>query len=339
MQRRNLAIPSRWYTLHEAIDTLRKRRNRFDHWTFQASFHLNVDPRSVQGHDGLHGCVELPHPLLGDATTRSVLALTQDETLAQAALDVGGAQDAGDLLTELKARQLLLKDYDVIVATDNDMKKLLTINSANKRAKLPRLLKQFNLTPTVHHKTLVKPEQFVHTVQRYVEYRMLQWKADLHGNVTVPLGKVLLGTDHIVDNFDAILAELYTYRPHNFGDGPRGRPKNKGKYLLGAVLKMTEGPALPLDLSTVVSSEHCGRGAPPYYTPNGMPYGVDFCAPNAQGDHPPLPRVPLQPNGHPVEPIVIHQTTTTTTTSGRYTGRSARTSSHSNNQKRRTGSY
>lgn len=336
-----LAIPTRWYTLPEAIDKLRERR-KFDHWSFQASFNLNIDPR-LEGHD-LAGAVDLPHGLMGDhghgRRRRHVLALTRDPDLAQQALDVG-AHRAGDLLHDLRTRAVPLnRECDVIVAC-TDMKKALAARKGSSRTGVPRILSKFSLTPAVETKTLVPPENFVDAVAHYVHYITVQYRADLHGNVTVPLGKVLLPTTHLVENCHAWLREFYNRRPVDFGTGPRGRPKNRGKYVLGVMLKLTEGRALPVDLSTVAACEHYGRGPPPYYTPSGMPFAVSFREPPPQTtattttttattieeedegegttvataaaaaaiteSPPPQPRVPVLPNGHPVEPIVIRK--------------------------------
>jgi len=301
---RNLAIPSRWYTLPEAIDTLRKRR-KFDHWSFQVSFNLNIDPRK-EGHD-ICGAVVLPHSFGHSAErTRAVLALTADPALAQQALDAG-AHRAGDLLYEVQKSIVLLRNYDILVAT-KDLKRRLTRTNSS----LQRKLKRAGLTPSVESRTLVKPEDFVHTVEKYVNYTMMQWKSDSHGNVTVPLGKILLPTQEIVENFQCVLQELYAVKPIDFGTGPRGRKKNRGKYVLGVFLKMTEGKALPIDLSTLEGCEHYGRGPPPYYTENGMPYPIDSSR-HKDGDDdddtspPPQPRIQVLPNGHPVKPIVIER--------------------------------
>lgn len=293
--RRGLAIPTRWYTLPEAIDTLRKRR-KSDQWTFQAVFNLNIDP-SVPGH-AIYGAVDVPHSFGYSLNrTRPVLALTPDPELAEQALGVGAGR-AGDLVSEIRNQSIPLRNYDIIVAT-KDMRRILTA----KQSGIASRLKKFNLTPSLENKTLVKHADFIDAVEKYVHFKRLQWKTDLRGITTVPLGRILMSTDHVMENFDNVLKELYTMRPFDFGTGGRGRPKNKGKFVLKLFMKNSEGKALPIDLSTVPTCEHYGQGPPPYYTYDNLPQGVEFRTRAA--DDIIKPRVPLKANGHPVLPILI----------------------------------
>jgi ribosomal protein L1 len=242
----------------------------------------------------ISGVVDLPHSF-GTERTQRVLALTHDQNLADQALEVG-AQSAGNLLYELRKRIILIRDYDLVVAS-MDMKKDLSL----RRTTVPRILSKFSMTPSSEMRTLVKADEFVETVEKFVNNTRMRWATDRHGNVTVPLGKVLLPTSHLVENCERLLQDFYRMRPLDFGSGPRGRPKNVGKYVLGIIVTMTEGKALPIDLSTVPFCEHFGKGPPPYYTENNMPYGVKY----SETIDTSKPRIPVLPNGHPVEPIII----------------------------------
>ena len=288
---RTLAIPARWYTLPEAIDTLRAQR-RHENWMFQASFVLNIDPR-MKGHD-ICGALDVPNSF-GSERIRRVLALTRDQDLARQALEVG-AKCAGNLLGDVRKRRIQVQDYEIVVASTDIEKDLSTKGSSVKK-----IFSKPEMMPNTRQKTIVIPEEFVSTVERFVKYSLIQWRTTSHGIVTVPLGKVLLPTHHIVENCECLLQDIYRRRPHDFGTGPRGRLKNNGKYVLGICITMSESKALPIDLSTVRFCEHFGRGPPPYYTANGMPYPIQL---SGEVDIS-KPRIEVLSNGHPAKPIII----------------------------------
>jgi ribosomal protein L1 len=184
-------VPPPWerkphYSIAEACDLiLQQEGHDFYKLSYEVNVNLNVDPRL--GEDQIiKGVFELPHP--SNKKNFRVIALTTDPDLALLALQAGAlyAGDLGDLLTE----EFLCRNRIKMVVATQELENAVVRKSKQKSTKLSRILKRLHLTPAPEFRTLVAPEAFIENVRRFVLGTYTRFQNDLHGNVTVALGKV-----------------------------------------------------------------------------------------------------------------------------------------------------
>jgi large subunit ribosomal protein L1 len=208
---------SRLYEPAEALALVKQTANaKFDE-TVDVAVRLGVDPR--HGDQVVRGSTTLPH---GTGKVRKVAVFARGEK-AQEALEAGAdVVGAEDLVQQI---QNGWRDFDVLLATPDMMP---VIGRALGRTLGPRMPSPRSGTVTNDIGAVVKS---IKSATR-VEYRV-----EKAGIIHCPIGKVSFPTEHLVENFNALIQALLRAKPATA----------KGRYLRGITVSSTMGPGLKID--------------------------------------------------------------------------------------------
>jgi len=208
---------SRLYEPAEALALVKQTANaKFDE-TVDVAVRLGVDPR--HGDQVVRGSTTLPH---GTGKVRKVAVFARGEK-AQEALEAGAdVVGAEDLVQQI---QNGWRDFDILLATPDMMP---VIGRALGRTLGPRMPSPRSGTVTNDIGAVVKS---IKGATR-VEYRV-----EKAGIIHCPIGKVSFPTEHLVENFNALIQALLRAKPATA----------KGRYLRGITVSSTMGPGLKID--------------------------------------------------------------------------------------------
>lgn len=208
---------SRLYEPEEALALVKQSANaKFDE-TVDVAVRLGVDPR--HGDQVVRGSTTLPH---GTGKVRKVAVFARGEK-AQEALEAGAdVVGAEDLVERI---QNGWRDFDLLLATPDMMP---VIGRALGRTLGPRMPSPRSGTVTNDIGAVVKS---IKGATR-VEYRV-----EKAGIIHCPIGKVSFPTEHLVENFNALIQALLRAKPATA----------KGRYLRGITVSSTMGPGLKID--------------------------------------------------------------------------------------------
>ena len=201
------------YSLEEAVKLVKETSTvKFDA-TIEASFHLNVDPKSAD--QQVRGTLVLPH---GNGKTKKVLAITDK---------VADATEAGaDFVGGKEMIEKILKEnwfeFDVIVATPNMMGEI---------GKAARTLGPKGLMPNPKTGT-VSPD--IKKAISEIKAGKVEYRCDKEANMHISVARVSFDDSKIVDNLKALTEAIIKARPAAV----------KGTYVKNAVLHTTMGPAI-----------------------------------------------------------------------------------------------
>jgi len=205
------------YQPAEAFDLVKSMSNRKFDETVEAAFRLGVDPRKAD--QMLRGTVSLPAGTGKDVRVAVFAAGDAAREAEEAGADVVGADD---LVNRVQNEGFM--DFDIAIATPDMMGQV---------GKLGRVLGPRGLMP--NPKTGTVTADVGKAVSEFkggkVEYR-----ADRHGNVHVPIGKVSFPVESLLKNYGAVLDELLRAKPASA----------KGRYLKGVATASTMGPGVKI---------------------------------------------------------------------------------------------
>ncbi len=210
-----LVDATKFYTIEEAAELVKKTAiTKFDS-TIDVSFRLNVDPK--QADQQIRGTVILPH---GNGKSKKVLAITHKVDEAKAA----GADFAGgkELLEKIAKENWF--DYDVIVATPDMMGEL---------GKMGKILGPKGLMP--NPKTGTVSMDIAKAVQE-IKAGKVEYRVDKEANLHVSIARASFDVQKIIDNLHVICETIVKVRPAAV----------KGTYIKTAVIHTTMGPAINL---------------------------------------------------------------------------------------------
>lgn len=201
------------YSLAEACELVKKTSTvKFDA-TIDVSFHFNVD--TTQADQQVRGTLILPN---GNGKTKKICAITSKVEDAKAA----GADFAGGLELIEKIQKENWFGFDVIVATPDMMGQL---------GKIARILGPKGLMPNPKSGT-VAPD----IAKAIKEFKLgkVEYRLDRDANMHVSIGRVSFETAKLVENLQALTAQLVKVRPAAV----------KGSYIKNAVVHTTMGPSI-----------------------------------------------------------------------------------------------
>ncbi|MBI3909316.1 MAG: 50S ribosomal protein L1 [Armatimonadetes bacterium] len=205
------------YEPAEAVELVKKTSTaKFDE-TVDVAVRLGVDPR--HGDQVVRGTTNLPY---GTGKVRRVAVFARGEKAqeaAEAGADVVGAED---LVQRIQGGW---REFDVLLATPDMMP---VIGRALGRTLGPRMPSPRSGTVTNDIGRVVRD---INGATR-VEYRV-----EKAGIIHSPIGKVSFPTEHLLENFNALLLALVRARP----------AAAKGRYLRGITLSSTMGPGVKID--------------------------------------------------------------------------------------------
>lgn len=210
---------SNLYSPAEAIALIKSMpKYKFDE-SIEAVYRLNVDPRKAD--QLICGTVNLPN---GTGKTVRVAVFArgpQAQAAAEAGADIVG--DA-DLVKKVQDGEL---DFDSVVATPDMMGQV---------GRLGRILGPRGLMPNPRTGTVTMD---VATAVKQIKAGKISFRVDKNGNLSFLIGKVSFDDKALVENFNAVSAEIKRLRPSTV----------KGRYISKASLAATMSPGVPLDVN------------------------------------------------------------------------------------------
>ena len=197
---------------------------KFDE-TVELHLRTGLDPRHAD--QQLRGTVVLPHGL-----GKKVRVLVFAEGEAAKLAEDTGADFVGseDLIKKIEGGWT---DFDVALATKDIM---------NKVSRLGRILGPRGLMPNPRSGTVVEGEDMAKGV-RDAKAGRVEFRLDRTALVHVPVGKVSLNEDQLLENIATLVEAIVKSRPTGA----------KGQYIRSATLTTTMGPGIKLDLQPTLS--------------------------------------------------------------------------------------
>lgn len=205
------------YSPAEAIALLKSMpKYNFDE-SIDAVYRLNVDPRKAD--QLIRGTVSLPNGT-GKTVRVAVFARGPQAEAAKAA----GADEVGDDDLVKKVQDGFL-DFDAVVATPDMMGKV---------GRLGRVLGPRGLMPNPKTGTVTMD---VAKAVKEIKSGKITFRVDRNGNLSFPIGKMSFDEKALLENFEAVAAEIKRLRPSTV----------KGRYVQHATLSSTMSPGITLD--------------------------------------------------------------------------------------------
>jgi large subunit ribosomal protein L1 len=202
-----------------AVDVLKEfPPTKFDQ-SVEVIFALGIDAK--QADQMIRGSLSLPH---GVGKTKRVVAFCPDH-LVTAALNAGAIKAGGQaLVAEIEKDNFT--DFDVAVATPDMMRFV---------GRLGKVLGPKGLMPSPKAGT-VTPD-VASAVKEYAAGKV-EFRNDAGGNVHSVVGKLSFEKDKLVDNINAMIAQIRKMKPHT----------SKGHYFKKVVVKGSMTPAVQLNV-------------------------------------------------------------------------------------------
>ena len=205
------------YSPAEAIALLKSMpKYSFDE-SIDAVYRLNVDPRKAD--QLIRGTVSLPNGT-GKTVRVAVFARGPQAEAAKAA----GADEVGDDDLVKKVQDGFL-DFDAVVATPDMMGKV---------GRLGRVLGPRGLMPNPKTGTVTMD---VAKAVKEIKGGKITFRVDRNGNLSFLIGKMSFDEKALLENFEAVAAEIKRLRPSTV----------KGRYVEHATLSSTMSPGITLD--------------------------------------------------------------------------------------------
>jgi large subunit ribosomal protein L1 len=205
--------------LDRAVDVVKTfKPTKFDQ-SVELIFSLGIDPK--QADQMIRGSLSLPH---GIGKSKRVVAFCP-EHLVTSALNAGAIRAGGQELVAAIEKENFT-DFDVAVATPDMMRFV---------GRLGKVLGPKGLMPSPKAGT-VTPD--VGNAVREYSAGKVEFRNDSGGNIHSVVGKVSFDKPKLVDNINAMVAQIRKMKPAT----------SKGHYFKKVVLKSTMSPAVVLDL-------------------------------------------------------------------------------------------
>ncbi len=193
--------------------------------TVELHLRTSLDPRHAE--QQLRGNVVLPHGL---GKHVRVLVFAEGEA-AKSAEDAGADFVGSDDLT--KKIEGGWTDFDVAIAVQEVMSKV---------GRLGRVLGPRGLMPSPRSGTVVRGEDVPRAVKDAKAGRV-EFRLDRTALVHVPVGKVSLSEEQLLENIATLMEAIAKSRP----------PGAKGQYIRSVTVTTTMGPGIRLDLQPALS--------------------------------------------------------------------------------------
>jgi large subunit ribosomal protein L1 len=205
--------------LDAAVERLKEfAPTKFDQ-SVEVIFSLGIDAK--QADQMIRGSLSLPH---GIGKSKRVVAFCPDH-LTQAALDAGAIKAGGQsLVAEIEKDNF--SDFDVAISTPDMMRFV---------GRLGKVLGPKGLMPSPKAGTVTA--DIANAVKEYAAGKV-EYRNDSGGNVHTVVGKLSFDNNKLVDNINAIIAQMRKAKPQT----------SKGQYIKKVVLKGSMTPAVYLNV-------------------------------------------------------------------------------------------
>jgi large subunit ribosomal protein L1 len=201
----------------QAVDAVKAfKPTKFDQ-SVELIFSLGIDPKHAD--QIVRGSVSLPH---GIGKSKRVVCFCP-EHLKIAAQNAGAIKVGGqELVAEIEKDNFT--DFDVAIATPDMMRFV---------GRLGKVLGPKGLMPSPKAGTVTTD---VGTAVREYAAGKVEFRNDTGGNVHTVVGKASFENQKLIDNINAMVAQVRKLKPQT----------SKGAYLKKVVLKATMSPAVPV---------------------------------------------------------------------------------------------
>jgi large subunit ribosomal protein L1 len=204
----------------KAVDVVKSfKATKFDQ-SVELIFSLGIDPKHAD--QMIRGSLSLPH---GIGKAKRVIAFCP-EHLTTSALNAGAVQAGGQELVQ-KIEKENFTDFDVAIATPDMMRFV---------GRLGKVLGPKGLMPSPKAGTVTA--DIANAVKEYAAGK-IEYRNDAGGNVHTVVGKVSFDKQKLVDNINAMVAQIRKMKPQ----------ASKGAYFKKVVIKATMTPAVQLAVS------------------------------------------------------------------------------------------
>jgi large subunit ribosomal protein L1 len=218
----------KFYPPREALALVKETSYANFDETVEIHFRLGIDPRHAD--QQVRDTVRLPHGL-GKEVTVLVFAAGEAATIARD----GGADYVADTDEWLEKIQGGWMDFDAALAVPQMMGKV---------GRLGRYLGPRGLMPNPKAGTLVNAEDLPRTIDD-IKGGRVEFRADKHANLHVPIGKVSFPTDRLLDNFATMVDAVVRARPSGAS----------GRYMRKIVVTSSMGPGVKVDPAEALAME------------------------------------------------------------------------------------
>jgi large subunit ribosomal protein L1 len=201
----------------QAVEAVKKfKPTKFDQ-SVELIFSLGIDPK--QADQMIRGSLSLPH---GIGKSKRVVAFCP-EHLAPVATAAGAVRAGGQELVAAIEKENFT-DFDVAIATPDMMRFV---------GRLGKVLGPKGLMPSPKAGTVTPDVE--KAVKEYAAGKV-EFRNDAGGNIHSVVGKVSFDDQKLVENANAMIAQIRKMKPQT----------SKGHYFKKVVLKATMSPAVPL---------------------------------------------------------------------------------------------
>jgi large subunit ribosomal protein L1 len=206
--------------IEHAVDVVKQfKATKFDQ-SVELIFSLGIDPKHAD--QMIRGSLSLPH---GIGKAKRVIAFCPDH-LTTSALNAGAIMAGGQEMVQ-KIEKENFTDFDVAIATPDMMRFV---------GRLGKVLGPKGLMPSPKAGT-VTPD-VGNAVREYAAGKV-EFRNDAGGNVHSVVGKVSFEKQKLVENINAMIAQIRKMKPQ----------ASKGAYFKKVVIKATMTPAVQLAVS------------------------------------------------------------------------------------------
>jgi len=214
-------VPGSIHKAADAVALLKKFASKKFNESVDIAVNLGVDPRKSD--QVVRSSTLLPK---GTGKTVRVAVFAQGDMAEKA--KAAGADRVGfeDLAEEIKAGQM---PFDVVIATPDAMRIV---------GQLGQILGPRGLMPNPKVGTVTMQ---VENAVRDAKAGQVRYRTDKNGIIHCPVGKVSFSAEDIIENVNALVADLKRLKPASA----------KGIYIKKITLSSTMGPGLVLDLASV----------------------------------------------------------------------------------------
>lgn len=218
---RESVVPGTMCKATDAVALLKKFASKKFNESIDIAVNLGVDPRKSD--QVVRSSTLLPK---GTGKTIRVAVFAQGDMAEKA--KAAGADRVGfeDLAEEIKAGQM---PFDVVIATPDAMRIV---------GQLGQILGPRGLMPNPKVGTVTMQVDKAVTDAKAGQVR---YRTDKNGIIHCPVGKVSFAPEDIIENVNALVADLKRLKPAS----------SKGIYIKKITLSSTMGPGLVLDLTSV----------------------------------------------------------------------------------------
>jgi large subunit ribosomal protein L1 len=218
----------KFYPPQEALELVKETSYAGFDETVEIHFRLGIDPRHAD--QQVRDTVRLPHGL-GKEVTVLVFAAGEAATIARD----GGADYVADTDEWLEKIQGGWMDFDAALAVPQMMGKV---------GRLGRYLGPRGLMPNPKAGTLVNAEDLPRMIDD-IKGGRVEFRADKHANLHVPIGKVSFPIDRLLENFAAMVDAVVRARPSGAS----------GRYMRKIVVTSSMGPGVKVDPAEALAME------------------------------------------------------------------------------------